>query len=782
MSQAETLKAPLGITLDDVQKIKKRPVKYREADMSCVKAIAQAAINVELFTIPLYMTALYSIQGTHQITSKDSDLYEGRWWPGMGPTAGKVGSKDTKINPDSGLSTNAKVFNKVYSVFIEEMLHLQLASNMASKIGVTPSFTSNALQTEEYGWKCYDNQTSIPHIIDFKDCRDNFDGLNKKLKSYFKKHYPGKSLRDMIVKLDAMNPIQALLFLIIEETEWDAHKIIEPKYWLPTLTPEVDPHMGKRPKYFEKAPYNWWNASYTEDDLPLFGSIGHMYQSYWCYLEIEYDDGTSLLEYLVKPDLSGQRDQFNNVKDHKQYPGIAGEIGVKVDINDLKLKLINNINAITDQGEGDRVVENITSLFKKEGWVKEFLKSLKGRNNVDVEFQPSEKSLIELYPGYNDKGKPDGISGNAYARISNKEEDHFEIFAECIDLITKYDNTKEDAKHRYITWDVWHKENPDNPWTKEMLNPKNTPKNYPALPSAEDIANALNKLGSVSEKEATHITFSQSAVGTLKGLTTVLNKYWDGETNEFPNPAMGGSGDRISICWAATGIVPNLVTGIKPPETGKLYNACQGMDYADPKKAESDLMPDVTTYHSCKGSNSCQAQGGCGFVQSDQGGGSCSTMVAKSAQNEVSAGCCSHAKQSQTATVKAGCGAPDVKSAPSDNKCGGFGGCAVPISASQLFPEQDEMSPMMKLYKFVKTDDGYSAKSINTMLQFEKGESVYETAWKAYCFATDQSDELHNIKEEKVGDELIVVSADVSDKLRDPKNIDQIRLALPPST
>ncbi len=38
------------------QQIKARSSEYKAADLSCLKAIAQAAINVELFTIPLYMT------------------------------------------------------------------------------------------------------------------------------------------------------------------------------------------------------------------------------------------------------------------------------------------------------------------------------------------------------------------------------------------------------------------------------------------------------------------------------------------------------------------------------------------------------------------------------------------------------------------------------------------------------------------------------------------------------------------------------------------------------
>ncbi|GEK10707.1 ferritin-like protein [Pseudoalteromonas peptidolytica] len=85
-----------GAMLSNAQKqqIKARDSQYKAADLSCLRAIAQAAINVELFTIPLYMTGLYSIQGTHQIADP-SDLYPGRYWPGLSPTAGYIPEQET---------------------------------------------------------------------------------------------------------------------------------------------------------------------------------------------------------------------------------------------------------------------------------------------------------------------------------------------------------------------------------------------------------------------------------------------------------------------------------------------------------------------------------------------------------------------------------------------------------------------------------------------------------------------------------------------------------------
>ncbi len=110
-------------------------------------------MNVELFTIPLYMGTLYSIQGTHQITAKGQSYFKGRLWPGGATTA----------NPKTA---NETAFNIIFSVFIQEMLHLQLAANMATAIGLTPSFTSPALQDANNGWTCYGRLTrSFPTLL-----------------------------------------------------------------------------------------------------------------------------------------------------------------------------------------------------------------------------------------------------------------------------------------------------------------------------------------------------------------------------------------------------------------------------------------------------------------------------------------------------------------------------------------------------------------------------------------------------------------------------------------
>src|SRR6478672_364998 len=115
-----------------------RDPSQKSTDRAALLEIAQAAVEVELFTIPLYMASMYSIQGMHQISSHGSDFYTGRLWPGSATTAQPA-------------SANERAFNLVFSVFIQEMLHLQLASNIATAVGCTPNYTSSALQTNDNG-------------------------------------------------------------------------------------------------------------------------------------------------------------------------------------------------------------------------------------------------------------------------------------------------------------------------------------------------------------------------------------------------------------------------------------------------------------------------------------------------------------------------------------------------------------------------------------------------------------------------------------------------------
>jgi hypothetical protein len=177
----------------------------------------------------------------------------------------------------------------------------------------------------------------------------------------------------------------------------------------------------------------------------------------------------------------------------------------------------------------------------------------------------------------------------------------------------------------------------------------------------------------------------------------------------FPYPSMVGAGDRMSICWAVLGRAPDLAIAVPLPEPNRLYHACQGMNL-DASHPGSAGCAAPAVYHSCKGSNGCHAQGGCGFVHGVEGGGSCSSVALRAANL---------------------CGAPTppakLFSAPSDNKCQALGGCAVPISASQLYPTTGAMA----LYNF-DADPPHFALPLQGSMGFEIGEGVYAKAWQAY--------------------------------------------------
>lgn len=706
MSEVKDLTVNLrAIEPENIASIKNRDPKYLESDKAFVRTLAQAAINVELFTIPLYMTAMYSIVGMHQINTKGSDFYEGRWWPGLAPSS--TPNLATDKNPSIA---NQHAFNNIFSVFMEEMLHLQLASNIAAKLGVKPSFTSPALQSKENAWLCYTNTKNpkkpnrvIPHIIDFNDCK--------------------KPYSDIKVELGPLDENRVELFIAIEEPLNVAEERIKPEVW--------------KKKYAHQAPYNDWQPCNNENDLPLFGSIGKMYETLWAYCEIEYTDGTTLLSELSKGlDNAFQRDQFNTqtpAHPMKEFPHIAAKLGEYSSEEIFKIELLNVISAITDQGEGQGIVSMILEMWDKRNTLAKHVRTGKSHfmpphgampphmKAVQQRFQPDADALMQDYKGYNDKGQKINISGQAKARIDMAALDHFETFQEV---------KKWMAQEGFLTWDKWHKEG--NKWDASMLQEEDKTQKKYNIPSAQEVAEALNELK--KEQKEYFELLSQAAVGTLKGVTTALNSYWNQASAEFPNPAMTGSGDRISICWAATGKAPDLTKGIGAIDTKTtLYNACQGMSLMK-KEVGKDMLPDVRIYHSCKGSNECKTQGGCGYVQSTNGGGQCgtSTQVPKS-----------------------------LKSAPANNKCGTLGGCAVPISASQLFPKEAE-GAQYKMQLFSYEDKApFTTTAIKDPLAYEVGEPVYDIAWKAYCEALKQRGEKQIPKKPKAH---------------------PLRVALPPST
>ena len=626
-----------------------RSLDHVPSDMSAAKAIAQAAINVELFTIPLYMTTMYSIYGMHQINAREQTYYKGREWPGLSTRAAPA-------------TANERAFNVIFSVFIQEMLHLQMASNIATALGVEPSFTSLALQSKEHGWKCYGpDKTKIPHIVDLKHTRD---------------------YAHIKVNLEALNQNQTSLFLAIEQPADQANSQFD------HLTTEAVLALN----YFPTVPFKDWKPGYTEMDLPEFGTIGHMYECYAQYLSIEYTDGQNLWQKMFKPG-SVQQDLFNanegdksnpNSKGHprKEFPRFDTWLSAD-DQKDPMLafdKVIDMMSAISDQGEGNKIT---MQRYRKHRLL----------TAVDGKYQEDRAALEVDYPSYDQQGAK-CPSRDAAARADSKALDHYERFQEVRSMLS-----------RIVTWDKWHATNAKEgrQWqARDLFNaeydPATAPKN---IPTPDAVAHALNNLKADASMER---TMSQVAVGALAGITTVLDTFWKDQSTLFPYPSMAGSGDRISIYWAVFGKAPDLSLGLQAPDPAVLYHACQGLSLADPDTRASCAAIEI--YHTCKGSNGCHAQGGCGFAQSDSGGGNCGQ------------------------SGKVLCGAPVPYSAPSDNKCKTFGGCAVPISASQLYPVTAP-PPAMKLYDFIGPE--HKSDPLPTTMAFTVGDSVYEKAWEAYC-------------------------------------------------
>ncbi|KRA66515.1 hypothetical protein ASD79_04425 [Caulobacter sp. Root655] len=653
-----------------------RDPSFKRLDGQALRAIAQAAVDVELFTIPLYMTSLYSIQGMHAITGQGNDFYQGRLWPGSKTSA-------------SPKTANDQAFNLVFSVFIQEMLHLQMAANMATVVGVSPSFTATALQDDRHGWTCYGPSNSvIPNIIDLRDTVAH---------------------EDVPVNVGPLSETLVRLFLAIEQPEIDAKANIKP---------------GKENDYFPTVPFATWKPG---QPLPMFGTIGWMYQCYYDYLSLTYTDGSTLWDAVFKSS-AVQNDLFNSFSSPghpmREFMGFETTIAT-TDKAIAYEQMIAMMDAITDQGEGSEIVRR-PALLKA----------------VKPKYQPSDTALRADYPSYDDTGAQIR-SADAVARYDNDGLDHYERFQKVRDLLPQV-----------VTWPQWLAKS--GGWTADQLvGPGYDPANPLKLPTPDELATALNALNDPAARADSHKLLSQAVIGAIAGVTKVLDDYWTPPATGpvlFPFPSMAGSGDRMSIAWAVLGLTPDLSIGLGEPTSGKLYHSCQGLDF---DRTGDNSCAAVEIFHTCRGSNLCHAQGGCGFVQPVGGGGNCGSAVVVRTVAAVT-------DDQSSPGVAAGCGLPPQKlySAPSDNKCGGFGGCAVPISASQVFPGGGQM----QLFDYVQDDkgkDGWMSVPFGEPMFYDRGEKVHDVAYRAY-----QAVMAHRGKPIPAG----------------PPAADNLRLVFPPST
>lgn len=687
-----------------------QPNNSKATHYQAVKAIVQAAINLEEFTIPLYMCSMYSLTGTHQITGRNN-FYQGRWWPGAAttnPTDNWSYEDLNKLPKDRSLfsATNNKIFNLIFKVFIEEMLHLQLAGNMAKALGLDePTFTHEDLvDNQSYAWKCYGKNeageygTTLPYIIDLRDTIAS---------------------DDVKVKLGPLDENQIKLFQAIEIPEERAKANIKKE---------------AAGKYFPSVPFKDWTAECTIKDLPMFGSIGHLYTCLWQYITLEFEDGTLLIDYIIeeraKP--APQQNIFVYSKgdvEENEYSGFPANLSNEREINRdaLLCNLADMINAITEQGEGSQVADLI----------KATLGALP--RAVSEQFQVNPEVLNKKYQSRDDIGnKVPSRDANARAGFGIAM-DHDEIFIAIEEMMTHED---------FQTWDMWHA-NPENKWTRDLLAAEDYQNNQyqNTIPAPEEVAAAMNRLKLGDKGEENYAKLCKASSGAIWGIVHVLNGFWSLKQNAdrkktFPYPSMAGSGDRMATCWAVFGKVPDISIGLTKEEVrnSKIINhACQGMNLDPTVEKDPNDCAHVGIYHTCKGSNTCRGEGGCGFVQDVGGSGGGCSMSSSSGKTPASI---------QEMNLSGGCGAPvpskGFYSAPADNNCGGTGGCAVPISASQIFPAPPKEDGQtinigkMQLFDMVREEGKIKAVPIKTpdgtedYIYFQKGSHVYDIAWEAY--------------------------------------------------
>jgi hypothetical protein len=439
----------------------------------------------------------------------------------------------------------------------------------------------------------------------------------------------------------------------------------------------------------------------------MFGTIGWMYQCYYDYLSLSYDGGTTLWQHVFEHASANapvQNDLFNAASGgHPMREFMGFNTIVALTYPDIAYQqMVAMMDAITDQGEGSELKKNKALLQK-----------------VKPRYCPEREALESDYPSYDAKGDL-VASADAVARFENDGNDHYERFQEVQQLIQAGSITTWAGNAKIGHWqasDLKTADYDENPYNG-------------VLPGADDIAGALNRLAGQADS---HTLLSQAAIGAIAGVTTVLDTYWAPPAGSvlFPYPSMAGSGDRMAIVWAVTGMTPDLSVGIDPPVANTLKHSCQGLDFDT--RGGNDCAQ-VSIFHSCKGSNHCRAQGGCGFVQVTTGGGNCSSSAPKSGGGSCGGGGGNCGTVLSTRKFGGTCGWPPPPpstfySAPSDNKCATLGGCAVPISASQLYPTQG----MMQLFDFETDATGTITSDPICRMRYKIGEPVHSVAYRAFA-------------------------------------------------
>ena len=407
----------------------------------------------------------------------------------------------------------------------------------------------------------------------------------------------------------------------------------------------------------------------------MFGTIGWMYQCYYDYLSLRYDDGTTLWDARVQQGPAQSRTTCSTTpsgrpSDARIPLGFKTTIALDLSARSPRSRCCRLMDAITDQGEGSDPALKRGTCRRRSRAVRAALPS------------PITDALASDYPSYDDNGKL-APSADADARGGNDHDDHYERFLEVQTLICDRDVT---------TWAAVAEAHgaldggrPQDSRTRPDASPMTS------CPTADDIAGGHERLA--KEPERSHTLLSQAAIGAIAGVTTVLNNYWSagGRTPvPSPIPSMAGSGDRMAIAWAVTGQTPDLSRRHRSADADGLYHACQGLDL-DGDTAINDCAAGLDLPH-LQGIERLPRPGRLRLRRRlTTGGGNCGSSSRRLPRSRAGGGCAHGDPQIRQACAAGRRRGRATYSAPSDNKCGAFGGCAVPISASQLYPTSGVM-------------------------------------------------------------------------------------------
>ena len=272
-----------------------RKVEHRDADKETLHALIQLAVGVELFTIPLYMTSLYSIAGVKAQT-------DGSVVPFIGPN---------EAYTLQGLKAQ-RCYNIIYSVYIQEMLHLQLALNISNILGADINLTQPAYPPN-------------PNDDNWIPCLGKLANLNPE------KYPEFENIKANLGELDE-NAIN--LFLAIELPDEDS-QVAAPS--IPLTCPP------------------------SEIPMTTFGGIGNLYHIIKQYLDFVYtdDNNSTLFEYCYQGALSeAQNNASKIITQVNQFQGSSSYSHMTLQVTEgaspiLALGQVKDmINGIISEGEG----------------------------------------------------------------------------------------------------------------------------------------------------------------------------------------------------------------------------------------------------------------------------------------------------------------------------------------------------------------------------------------------------------------------------------------------